>query len=405
MSAGPTGRRRTQRSVIFYPRSFIMNKTVLSAAIAIGSLVLASSAGAEELSQFISAGKATADLRLRYENNDTDNNLKTADALTLRSRLGLQSGRVNGFSALVEIDDIRALVDNYSPESPGYNLVADPEDTEFNRVQISWNNDKFSAVLGRQRILLDNTRFVGNVGWRQNEQTFDAVKFGYKTPVYQAQYAYINQVNDITFNDIDVSHHLINVNYSGFKPGSLTGYAYLLEDDATDTSNDTYGVRFSGKQAVNDLSVLYSAEYALQKTDNFDASYLALEGGVLVQGVTLALGYESLGSDDGAYGFQTPLATKHAFNGWADKFLNTPNDGLTDTYVKVATAVAGVNLLAFYHDYSSEQGSDDKGNEVNVQAGKNFGKYYSAGVKYAAYRKGDNGTDTDKAWLWLEAKF
>ena len=156
---------------------------------------------------------------------------------------------------------------------------------------------------------------------------------------------------------------------------------------------------------VNDLSVLYSAEYALQKTDKFDASYLALEGGVLVQGVTLALGYESLGSDDGAYGFQTPLATKHAFNGWADKFLNTPNDGLTDTYVKVATAVAGVNLLAFYHDYSAGQGSDDKGSEVNIQAGKNFGKYYSAGVKYAAYRKGDNGTDTDKAWLWLEAKF
>lgn len=382
-----------------------MNKTVLSAAIAIGSLVLASSAGAEELSQFISAGKATADLRLRYEQNDTDNTLKTADALTLRSRLGLQSGQVNGFSALVEIDDIRALVDNYSPESPGYNLVADPEDTEFNRVQISWNNDEFSAVLGRQRILLDNTRFVGNVGWRQNEQTFDAVKLGYKTPVYQAQYAYINQVNDITFNDVDVSHHLLNVNYSGFKPGSLTGYAYLLDNNDTDSQNDTYGVRFSGKQAVNDLSVLYTAEYALQKTDNFDASYLALEGGVLVQGVTLALGYESLGSDDGAYGFQTPLATKHAFNGWADKFLNTPNDGLTDTYVKVATAVAGVNLLAFYHDYSAEQGSDDKGSEVNVQAGKNFAKYYSAGVKYAAYRKGDNGTDTDKAWLWLEAKF
>ncbi len=382
-----------------------MSKTVLSAAIAIGSLVLASSAVAGELSQFISAGKATADLRLRYETNDTDNNLKTADALTLRSRLGLQSGRVNGFFALVEIDDIRALVDNYSPESPGYNLVADPEDTEFNRVQISWNNDEFSAVLGRQRILLDNTRFVGNVGWRQNEQTFDAVKLGYKTPVYQAQYAYINQVNDITFNDVDVSHHLLNVNYSGFKPGSLTGYAYLLKDDATDAKNDTFGARFSGKQAVNDLSVIYTAEYALQKTDDFDASYLALEGGVVVKGITLAAGYENLGSDGGAYGFQTPLATKHAFNGWADKFLVTPNDGLTDTYVKVATAVSGVNLLAFYHDYGSDVGSADKGSEVNFQATKGFGKHYIAGLKYAAYSKGDAGADTDKAWLWVEAKF
>lgn len=382
-----------------------MNKTVLSAAIAIGSLVLASSAGAEELSQFISAGKATADLRLRYEQNDTDNTLKTADALTLRSRVGVESGDVSGFKLLVEFEDIQALVDDYAPEKTGYDLVADPVDSELNRLQVSYAKDEFSAVVGRQRILLDNTRFVGNVGWRQNEQTFDAVKLGYKTPVYQAQYAYINQVNDITFNDVDVSDHLLNVNYSGFKSGSLTGYAYLLKDDETDAKNDTFGARFTGKQAVNDLSVIYTAEYALQKTDDFDASYLALEGGVLVQGVTLALGYESLGSDDGAYGFQTPLATKHAFNGWADKFLNTPNDGLTDTYVKVATAIAGVNLLAFYHDYGAEQGSDDKGSEVNLQATKGFGKNYSAGLKYATYSKGDAGADTDKAWLWVEAKF
>lgn len=382
-----------------------MNKTVLSAAIAIGSLVLASSAGAEELSQFISAGKATADLRLRYEQNDTDNTLKTADALTLRSRVGVESGDVSGFKLLVEFEDIQALVDDYAPEKTGYDLVADPVDSELNRLQVSYAKDEFSAVVGRQRILLDNTRFVGNVGWRQNEQTYDAVRLGYKSGAYNAQYIFIDQVNDITFNDVDVSDHLLNVNYSGFKSGSLTGYAYLLKDDETDAKNDTFGARFTGKQAVNDLSVIYTAEYALQKTDDFDASYLALEGGVLVQGVTLALGYESLGSDDGAYGFQTPLATKHAFNGWADKFLNTPNDGLTDTYVKVATAIAGVNLLAFYHDYGAEQGSDDKGSEVNLQAGKNFGNYYSAGIKYAAYRKGDNGADTDKAWLWLEAKF
>src|SRR5690606_8517882 len=133
-------RRRTQRSDFPQTWSYTMKKKTLAAAVAMGSLLLVLPATAEELSQFISAVKATADLRLRYEQNDTDNNLKTADALTLRSRLGLQSGRVNGFSALVEIDDIRALMDNYSPESPGYNPVADPEDTEFNRVQISWNN-------------------------------------------------------------------------------------------------------------------------------------------------------------------------------------------------------------------------------------------------------------------------
>ena len=353
----------------------------------------------------ISEGKVLADFRLRYESHDTDNANKTGEALTLRSRVGVESGDVSGFKLLVEFEDIQALVDDYAPEKTGYDLVADPADSELNRLQVSYAKDEFSAVVGRQRILLDNTRFVGNVGWRQNEQTYDAIKLGYKSGAYNAQYIFIDQVNDIQFKSPDVSHHLLNVNYSGFKPGSLTGYAYLLKDDATDAKNDTFGARFSGKQAVNDLSVIYTAEYALQKTDDFDASYLALEGGVVVKGITLAAGYENLGSDGGAYGFQTPLATKHAFNGWADKFLVTQNDGLTDTYVKVATAVSGINLLAFYHDYGSDEGSADKGSEINFQATKGFGKNYTAGLKYAAYSKGDAGADTDKAWLWVEAKF
>src|SRR5690554_2616767 len=379
------------------------NRLILPLAITALSVPLAGTAQA--LPTVISEGKLLADLRLRYESNDTDDATDKATALTLRSRLGAESGAINGFKVLVEVEDIRALVDEYRVEDPAYDVVADPVDNEINHAQISYSNAGFAAILGRQRILLDNTRFVGNVGWRQNEQTYDAVKLGYKTADYHAQYAFIDQVNDITFTEADVSHHLLNIQYSGFKPGSLTGYAYLLKDDATDAKNNTFGARFSGKQAVNDLSLLYTAEYALQKTDDFDASYLALEAGVVVQGITLAAGFESLGSDGGAYGFQTPLATKHAFNGWADKFLVTPADGLTDTYVKVTTAVAGVNLLAFYHDYGSDQGSADKGSEVNFQATKGFGKYYTAGLKYAAYSKGDAGADTDKAWLWLEAKF
>lgn len=381
-----------------------MKKKLISVVIGLSSTLLVLPAAAE-LSQAVTDGKILADLRLRYESHDTDNTNKTGEALTLRSRIGLESGTVSGFNALVEFEDVRAFIADYAPEKTGYDIVSDPEETELNRLQISYADENYSAIVGRQRILLDNTRFVGNVGWRQNEQTFDAVKLGYKTGAYNAQYAYIDQVNDILFKSLDASHHLLNVMYSGFQPGSLTGYAYLLDDKETDTQTDTYGARFNGKQAIDAITVLYTAEYALQKQDDFEAAYLALEGGVLVKGVTLALGYESLGSDDGAYGFQTPLATKHAFNGWADKFLLTPADGLTDTYVKAAGAVAGVNLLAFYHEYGAAEGSDDKGSEVNVQAIKGFGKYYSAGLKYAAYSKGDSGADTDKAWLWLEAKF
>ena len=55
-----------------------------------------------------------------------------------------------------------------------YPAVADPETYEINRLQLTNTRIPMTTVtLGRQRIVLDDQRFVGNVGWRQNEQTFD----------------------------------------------------------------------------------------------------------------------------------------------------------------------------------------------------------------------------------------
>ncbi len=384
-----------------------LSATALS--LAISQVVFSQSVLAEDTAvDMLKKGDAIIDLRLRYESVDDDDaaDKDSATALTLRSRLGYETADFNGFKVLYEIEDVRAAIDDYAPENTDYDTVADPENTEINRAQISYSKDGFSLVAGRQRIILDNARFVGNVGWRQNEQTFDAIKAAYKTGDLNLQYAYIDQVNGILRKfDADVTSHLLNATYSGLKAGNLTGYAYLLKDDDSDAKLDTYGARFAGKTAVNDLSLIYSAEFATQSSDDFDASYYALEGGVVLSGITLALGNETLGSDDGAYGFQTPLATKHAFNGWADKFLVTPTDGLSDTYIKATGAVAGVKLLAMYHEYSADEGNDDKGSEVNFLAARSFAEHYSAGLKYAAYSAGDNGSDSDKAWLWLEAKF
>ena len=125
-------------------------------------------------------GKVLGDFRLRYEQNDTDNNVKTADALTLRSRLGFETAPVAGINFLIEGTNTSALVDDYAPETAGYNKIADPTDTALNRIQLAYNQDGISAIIGRQRIIFDNARMVGNVGWRQQEQTYDAVKLGYK---------------------------------------------------------------------------------------------------------------------------------------------------------------------------------------------------------------------------------
>lgn len=387
-----------------------MSKKSLTIAILMASGVLSSTlVQAEDVSTAFTDGKVLGDFRLRYESNDTDDGIsKAADALTLRSRIGFETAPVYGLSLLLEGSNTAALVDNYSPESTGYADVADPADSSLNRLQLTYKKDEGSAVLGRQRIILDNARFVGNVGWRQQEQVYDAVRLGYKLENVNTQYVFINKVHTPGFAHKDAAHHLLNINYTGLDFASVTGYGYLLKDKEAASNakkNNTFGARLNGKQDLDSLSVLYTVEFATQKTDDYSANYIFAEAGVLVSGVTAAVGMESLGSDDKKYGFQTPLATKHAFNGWADKFGATDTDGLNDTYVKLATTVADVNLLAVYHDYSAAKGSADKGSELDLQASMKFSKHYSVGAKYAAFSKGDAGSDTDKAWLWLEAKF
>mgnify|MGYP003632177736 FL=1 len=129
-----------------------------------------------------------------------------------------------------------------------------------------------------------------------------------------------------------------------------------------------------------------------------------MEAGLATLGVTFKAGMETLGSDDGK-AFQTPLATLHAMNGWADQFLVTPVDGLQDIHASVATSVNGVKLMVVYRDFSSDRNSVDYGSELGLQATYAFDENYSVGAKFASYSADDFGVDTDKAWLWAGVKF
>lgn len=378
--------------------------------LAVGTALSHSALASPTWTDAITDGKALIDLRLRYEQHDSDNANDTANALTLRSRLGFESAPLHGLQFLIEVEDIRALIDDYAPEQTGYDVVADPVDNEINRAQIRYANETTEVVLGRQRLVWDNARFIGNVGWRQNEQTYDALKLAQKGDEWQLQYAYINQVNGITFNTIDVNHHLLNAKYTGLKAGNITAYAYLLDDEDSKTTHNTFGAHWQGNWANDTLPLQYRLEFAQQSAElangnDFTTSYYLAEGSVALSGIRTTVGYEVLSSDGGDYAFQTPLATKHAFNGWADKFLNTPASGLHDRYVKVGGQTLGARWLLAYHNYASDQGSIDQGQELNGVVSYAVQKQTTLGAKFAAYQAGDVGVDTQKFWLWAEYKY
>ncbi len=378
-------------------------------------------ASANEFTEALTGGTAFADFRLRYENVEQDNALQNADSLTLRTRLGYKTGAVNGFSALIEFEDSRIVggIDDYSVPVTGFNpgvfsVIADPETTELDQGLIQYKGEKFTGKFGRHVLTYDNHRFIGHVGWRQDRQTFDGFT-GSITPSEKLKlnFSHITKRNRIFAEAADLSSkdNLINVSYKT-PIGTLTGYAYLLEiDNNTDNALDTTGLRLTGSAD----KFLYTLEFATQDfetaTADNSADYLFLEGGVKLETVTIKLGYESLGSDNGLFGFSTPLATLHKFNGWADLFLATPAQGLIDTYVSVAGKLAGGKWALIFHNFEADESTatiDDFGDEFDAVYSKKFGGNYSAGVKYAMYSAGDTATnrvDTDKLWLWVGAKF
>ena len=394
------------------PRTSAVSALALALTVLLAPFSAAQAAG---LMDAVKGGKPSANLRYRYETVDQDGIADTAMASTLRTRLGYTTAPFNGYTAMVEFENVTAVDgDEYNSTLNGKTsrpVVADPEGSEVNRAALVHKSDTVTTTLGRQRIKLDNDRHVGNVGWRQNEQTYDAAMVAFSgMPDTVLQYAYVWNVNGITFGNTDVEAHLIHLSHTNPAGNGLSAYDYLINNNAAPaTSTQTAGARYTGAFDRGAGKALLTLEYAKQSAyqdapGTVDADYKFAEIGSVTGGITTKVGYEVLGGD-GTYAFQTPLATKHAFNGWADKFLTTPASGLVDFMVTLSGQVAGAKVVAAYHDFSADSGSTDYGTEWDLLAARKVGDV-NVGAKYATFNA-DTATfaDTDKLWLFAETGF
>ncbi|MDG2018169.1 MAG: hypothetical protein P8J25_01855 [Porticoccaceae bacterium] len=382
--------------------------------------VAANATTASNVSEMLAEGDTSVSFRYRYEMVDQEAVTETANASTLKSRLTYKSASYMGLSALLEVDNVLIIGDeNYRTPSNGnidYPIVADPKGTDFNQAVLTYKTDNLVTKLGKQRILHAGQRFVGGVGFRQNEQTYDAISLSTdKLGSISVDYSYIWSINRIfgpkdsvaQAKRWDSDSHILLASMSPAEGHSLKAYAYLLDfANAAANSSSTFGVEYSGQ--FSDISV--SAAYATQSdyADNpnaYDANYVMAQISVPIKPVNVTLGYEVLGSDNGAAAFKTPLATLHKFQGWADKFLGTPANGVEDTYFKVAGKIGKTKTALVYHDFSADFGGADLGSEVDIVATYPLAKGLSAQLKYASYKAKSHASDTDKLWFTLSAKF
>lgn len=363
------------------------------------------------------------DLRLRQEHVDDAGFARDADASTARLRAGLRLQPAAGWTVLVEGEGV-AGAGRYNSGANGetaYPGVADPTGAELNQLWVGWKNARGGVTLGRQRIALDNQRWVGNVGWRQNEQTFDAIALRWTpSPSLTASYHWLDKVHraagDKALNPLlrerELDSHLLNL---AWKRGAqqLVGYAYLHDDrDVATASTATWGLRWTGSAVRDGRGFGWAAEAARQtgyarNPADYGHAYWLLEPSWTQGAVTLRAGWEHLGGD-GATAVQTPLATLHAFNGWDDQFATTPAKGLEDRYLgaggkfgrgrydgKLAWALA-------WHDYRADVGSLRYGREWNASLGFPLPGGLGGLLKLADYRADGFSRDNTRLWLQVE---
>lgn len=416
-----------------------INKTAFPSLLILGCLFPAASALAQDsLQNIVGEGRFFGALRYRYEYVDQNGPAPIASvarAGTMRANLGFKTGKYHGFQGLLEaqfVENIGATRFNDSVNGKTtHPVIADPDTQEINQAWLSWdNNDGARIKLGRQLINLDNQRFIGSVDWRQNDQSFDALLLHYNfLENTTLTYGYIGNVNrvfgdDHPLGDLDSKNHILNASYKISDSLTVAGYGYFLSFDRLPArSSKTFGVRATGRMAVNDdWAFSYEAETAYQgdygdHPVGYHEHYYHIAPSFSAYGWILGAGYEVLGGD-GRSSFQTPLATLHKFNGWADKFLDTPAAGLEDVYasvswkIPVSGALSGVTLSAVYHDFKGQE-RGDFGSELDVSIAKTFDvsettpfKNINIVAKYADYNAQDRPyTDTQKAWLQLGVNF
>ncbi len=465
-------------------------------------------------------GKSDLWIRLRFEDVEDDfstghplDSTENADAMVGRIAIGYTTGRYYGFYARLEGEFNRVLGEDRAfnldddfripPNTPpgglaavpaglkppkagpppnvpainrfteGHAIIPDNNFEEINEAYIGWRSSTggcpnapgpcdgtFSFKLGRQTIIYDNHRWVGDVVWRQNNVSFDALRVDKSFRNLGVSYSYINKVNrpfgeDSIFNEWKMDDsHLINVSYKFPEVGKLVAYAYLLDFDNNPRTpfeegtgmapyfvgpvifdSDTYGLRWTSKHQIGDaFKLLTEFEWANQDPGDDansrldDNDYYNIEVGgafkIARKPVVVKIGHEVLESN-GRNALQTPLATIHAFNGWADKFVaapggtTTPLGGIEDTSVTVVvkgvlSSLIGPSKLVFqYHDFSTDRTYNaggnrisDYGDEWGVLFAKPFNKKLLGLLKYADFDSEDGfSSDTQKFWAMLQYRW
>ena len=411
-------------------------KKILMSAVALTAIMSSGTAlSADDGINILNDVTVKGQIRPRGEYVDVaDNGKGVGKAFTARTHLVVSAG-------LLGVENLSATIGLQSVNNFGYNgynstdngvtsreVIKDPNFAMLSEASIDYKVGKTALHAGRSQVNLDNQRFIGTVGWRQVERSYDTV------------YAADNSIENLNIlaayvygfqgvgpaDTAETNSILLNVKYKVADALTITAYDYMLG-----STSDTLGLALTGKIDAG-AKLTYRAEYAQQSNPTMeyrvenveaDATYYNLDLGANISGVLAGVNYEVLSGADagGKTAFNPALGTNHKFNGWADVFYvaGVPTGGLKDANVRLGYKAKGFGkLLAVYHDFKADVtttgASDNMGSEIDVvYVNKVPGFNNLTGLlKYADFAKGDatNGFtasqfDKQVVWAQLDYKF
>jgi hypothetical protein len=413
------------RSVVFRAAVLLAALGAAGAAAAAdgGSAAASDSVTVETPRESLERGLLAIDLRYRLEFVDSASFEKDALASTLRGALTFETASYRGLFAGVTFETVTAIGNDQLYNNLGVGslnngvtdrpVVADPEIIEVDRIFLAYRGGHgLELRAGRFDYVLDNQRFIGIAPWRQNHRSYEALSFAVGSrDVVRFKYAYLNRAHYNTGASLGIGGHLFNLSRD-VGPGSLSGYAYLLDWDDIDRarlSSATYGLRFSGSSSTTNVDLHYFAEYARQVDHGDNPGRFGLDYGHLGLGVQrgpwrLQAAWE-LKDGDGTNAVQTPLGTNHGKNGFADRMVVTPPDGSHDRYLRLTMQTDRWSWLLAYHDFEAVRGGAGLGTEIDFQGGYEITDPLSVFLKVARYDADTWLTDVTKVMLWASWSF
>lgn len=413
-----------------------MIKTIFNLCIITGLTSFAHGQDASSLSEAIKNGTPSIELRLGYEHSSTDDQNSPAEALNLRFRLGYRTANYLDTNVFVQFHSLSNWVENFrfpGGGDAGHDVIADPDGERIHQGYLEYHGLTDTTLrLGRQEILLDDVRLIGNIGWRQNGQSFDGVLLTNNSAEdLTLKLAVIGQTNTPLLTHEDLDHLiLLNAHYSYQEGHHIALYSYLLDTEkSTDNSRDsaTYGTRLNGScgNRMNyDISYTIQGDYGHGKVH--DGEMIKAFLGTSFDLFSVGVGYNRISGQDGQDApFDTLFSTAHKYNGWADQFTATNGGslvgGLEDAYVQVGTEFLGAAILIRYHIFDTVEstfiGSDattdtddnhggEYGDEIDVDITRKITDELTAQITYAFYnetdeeRNGVRNRTTDEEIFW-----